>query len=207
MKIPKIIHQIWIGTKEAPKFLGSWGELHKDYEYIIWDDRKVKKMQLVNKHLYEAYDHEEQNIWNGRANLLRIELLNKYGGIYIDADIECLRPMTGSFLDSQFFCVYANEQRRGKLINNAVIGSTSQHPIISSMINKLRNKKKVEQPSHVFSGPRLFTECVKEYKRNICILPSYYFYPEFYDGTKYTGDFQPFGRHYWGETKKLYGKI
>lgn len=207
MKIPKIIHQIWIGPKTPPKFLGSWGEFHKDYEYVMWDDKKSSEIELVNKRLYDAYDHEQKNIWNGRGNLLRIEILNKYGGVYIDADIECLRPMTGDFLNSSFFCVYANEERRGSLINNAVIGSTSQHPILINMITKLSNKKKIEQPSCVFSGPQLLTKCVKEYKGDVCILPSYYFYPEFHDGTKYTGDYKAFGRHYWGVTKNLYGKI
>lgn len=211
MKIPKIIHQIWIGPNPAPKFMHTWKDNHPDYEYVLWDNEKIKEIfPLINQHLYNQYDNETQNIWNGRGNLLRLEILKKYGGIYIDADCECLRPLEGDFLDSEFFAVYANEKIRKGIINNAVIGSISEHTVINECINILNQQKYLRQPSHIFSGPTFLTGVINKLKIPVTILPSYYFFPRFYrDGINahYDGEFKPFSDHKWGTTKKLYGKI
>lgn len=78
------------------------------------------------------------------------------------------------------------------------------------MLDYMNKYKKLEQPSHVFSGPRFLTKIVKEIDDNVIKLPSYYFSPEFYkdnDKVDYVGDFKPFASHKWGTTKNIYGKI
>lgn len=211
MKIPKIIHQIWIGPKPPPKFMNSWKKHHPEYQHILWDNEIIKEMfPLVNQHLYDQYNNERANVWNGRSNLLRLEILKRFGGIYIDADCHCLRPMEGNFLNDDFFAVYANEKARKGIIANGVIGCVPEHPIIIECISRLKKQKKLQQPSHLFSGPTFLTRVIGELKTPATILPSYYFYPHFYrDGINahYEGDFKPFSDHKWGTTKNLYGKI
>lgn len=209
MSIPKIIHQIWIGPNKPPDFMHTVKDNHPDYEYILWDEEQIERQlfPLINQHLYDLYDFEQSNVWNGRSNLLRLEILKKYGGIYIDADCKCLRPLEGSFLDSELFAAYANENYRDDLLANGVIGSTKNNDFINIYINELNKHNELKQPSNIFSGPRLFTDLIKKYNYDICKLPSYYFYPCFYNGVKYNGDFIPFFDHVWGTTLHLYGSI
>ena len=196
----KIIHQIWIGPLDSPDYMHTWKDFNPEYEYILWDNEKVKELfPLINQRLYDLYDNEEINVWNGRANLLRLEILNRFGGIYIDADCECLRKLEGDFLDLDFFGVYANDRVRGDLVNNCVIGSIANHPILDECIAKLNKSDKIQQPSSTWSGPGLITEVLKNY--DVRILPSYYFSPVFYhDGAQYEGNFKPFGDHKWFTT-------
>ena len=209
MKIPKIIHQIWIGPNEPPKFMNTWKENHPDYEYILWGNEMVKGfLPIKNQHLYDQYDNETRNIWNGRANLLRYEILYKYGGIYVDADAKSLRPLEGDFLESDFFIVRVNEKKRGNRLNNCFIGSIPQHPLMEKCIDELNKFDLIQQPSFQFSGPVFITEIVNKYGFDVTVLPSYYFSPYFFErGGVYKGDFKPFADHQWGTTRKLYGKI
>lgn len=206
-KIPKIIHQIWIGPLSAPLYMSSWKKHHPDYEYFLWDNKKVKELfPLVNQRLYDLYEGEKE-CWNARSDILRFEIIHRFGGIYIDADTVCLRKLEGDFLQSKFFAAYLNEKAREKRIASGVIGGVKDHILMKKCIEELHEYKEVMRPAHTYVGPTFFTKVINKYNIDITVLPSYYFYPHFLndnDDAHYNGDFKPFGDHLWGTTKKLY---
>jgi mannosyltransferase OCH1-like enzyme len=210
IRIPKIIHQIWIGPLPAPKFMHTWKDIHPDYEYLLWNNERIKELfPLVNQHLYDLYEHNDE-AWSARSDILRFEIMYRYGGIYVDADTICLRHLEGDFLDKDFFAAYINEKIRKDRIATGVMGGIKGHPLIKHCIEELNTYKKTKRPAALYLGPAFFTDIVKKYNFKIYILPSYYFYPKFYKknyGADYVGDFKPFGDHLWGNTKKIYGKI
>ena len=110
MDIPKIIHQVWIGPNKPPQFLGSWRDKNPEFEWWLWDIKAVKNfLPLYNQHLFDEFANQRtQTGITGIVDLLKYEILYKYGGIYIDADIECLRPLEGEFLESDFFYMLHN---------------------------------------------------------------------------------------------------
>jgi mannosyltransferase OCH1-like enzyme len=87
--IPKIIHQIWIGPKKRPDI---WMDTFRkfcqefDYEYVLWDDKKVSEMEMENKYFYNL-----EQTYNGKSDILRYEILYQYGGTYVDADSVLLK--------------------------------------------------------------------------------------------------------------------
>jgi len=209
-KIPKIIHQIWIGPLSPPKFMCTWKDFHPNYEYLLWDNENIKKLfPLVNQRLYDLYENDSE-VWNARSDILRFEIMYRYGGIYVDADTVCLRQIEGDFLDKDFFAAYLNEKVRKKRIATGVMGGIKCHPLMKHCIEELSRYKEIKKPAHTYCGPGFFTKVIKKYNFKIVILPSYYFYPKFYIedyGADYAGDFKPFCNHLWGNTKKLYKKI
>ncbi len=91
-KIPKIIHQVWLGSPlpdEYKAFVQSWKDFHPDWEYILWTDEKVAhELQLDNQCYYdEAVNYGE------KSDILKWELIYRFGGVYIDVDFECLQPL------------------------------------------------------------------------------------------------------------------
>lgn len=86
--IPKIIHQIWIGDKAAPpkKWLDTWSRTfmsqNPGYVYVLWRDDDLKHLKMHNRALYDA-----EPTLPGKADVARYEILYRYGGVYVDADI------------------------------------------------------------------------------------------------------------------------
>ena len=49
LKIPKIIHQIWIGPKKKPDlWMDTWSndyvKKYSDFEYVLWDNKRINKI-------------------------------------------------------------------------------------------------------------------------------------------------------------------
>ena len=104
MTIPKIIHQLWIGDKPRPDiFMETWREKHINmgYEYILWNEEEFEKRNFKSS-LQDKIDQMEEI--NGKADILRWEILYEYGGIFIDADSVCLHPIDELINDKAFFC-------------------------------------------------------------------------------------------------------
>lgn len=197
-KIPKIIHQIWIGNKIKPDFcLNSWKEKHPDYIYILWTEEEIKKrnMQFIcqkqidqNKHLC------------GKADIMRYEILYKYGGVYIDSDTYCLEKIDDLMNEEHLH--YENETIRPNLIVNGFIFVKPKNKIIEKCINTIKNINDINiKDPHIITGPSLITEIYNENKYNINILPSYTFLPYHYTNNIYKGNNKIYGFHYWGSTK------
>ncbi|KAA8496388.1 Mannosyl phosphorylinositol ceramide synthase CSH1 [Porphyridium purpureum] len=98
MRVPKIIHQIWIsdsGTPMPERFVPNveaCKKLHPDYEYIMWT--KESTDAFVEEHYPEM-----MRTWHGykhlisRADAIRYMFLAHYGGIYFDVDLRCCRRL------------------------------------------------------------------------------------------------------------------
>ena len=109
--IPKIIHQLWIGEKSAPiNLMNTWKEKHPDYEYIYWNEDELKKRNFTSS-LQNRID--EMDEINGKADILRWEILYHYGGIFLDADSICIEPFDDLIEKYNAFAGYENEIFRG----------------------------------------------------------------------------------------------
>ena len=183
-KIPKIIHQIWIGPKEVPwKWINSFKEDFRNkypgWKYYLWTDKEVAKLNLVNK---IHYDNEKR--YDGKADILRYELLYNFGGIYIDADSYWLGLDLGDLIKQTnytgFFAAIENKERYNKGLANGVLGSSVNNPIAKYLVDILN--KQYNQHIRDYSvgpwvtlGPYYIDQIL--YKFNITVFPDYYFYP------------------------------
>lgn len=106
-KIPKIIHYCWFGRGEMndtiKKCIKSWTEQLPDYELCLWteDNFPVDEYPFAKKALK---DHK----WAYVADVARLHALYYYGGIYMDTDVEVLRPFD-DLLENDFFASFESE--------------------------------------------------------------------------------------------------
>lgn len=90
--IPKIIHYCWFGGKEMPelaqKCIASWKQYLPDYELRLWNEDTFD----LNLYPYarEAYDNRK---FAFVTDVVRLWALNEFGGIYMDTDVEILKPL------------------------------------------------------------------------------------------------------------------
>ena len=89
--IPKKIHYCWFGGNEMPelalKCIESWHKYMPDYEYKLWneDNFDINSIPYVK----EAYEARK---FAFVTDYVRLYALYTEGGIYMDTDVEVLKP-------------------------------------------------------------------------------------------------------------------
>lgn len=90
--IPKTIHYCWFGGNPLPdlaqKCIASWKKYCPDYEIIEWNESNFD----INccDYVREAYEAKK---WAFVSDVARLYALVNYGGIYMDTDVEVLKPL------------------------------------------------------------------------------------------------------------------
>ena len=205
--IPKIIHQLWIGNKPSPsRFMDTWKEKHPEYEYISWNEQEIKKRQIHFSCQNRIDDMEEIN---GKADIMRWEILYHYGGIFLDADCICIEPLNESITGTKAFAIWENEQCRKGLVAPGAMGFPPKHPLVRACIEWIQqndvNVKRTGKRAWKTVGPGLITQMYHTGKYpDMTILPSYTFLPQHYSGLEYRGHAKIFSHQEWGSTKKHY---
>ncbi|HEV2916622.1 MAG TPA: glycosyltransferase [Candidatus Babeliales bacterium] len=179
-RIPKIIHQIWVGSPLPDTyipFIESWKKHHPGWQYILWTDQMIEELNLVNKDQYNATSNFGQ-----KSDIARYEILYRFGGLYVDIDFECLR----SFDIFHHCCdYYTGVAYAGRFSTfNGLIGCAPGNPIIKGCIDTLDITVHHEgTPEHNIlftSGPfhqaRNFIAHAQESGRAVA-FPVNYFYP------------------------------
>ena len=177
-KIPKIIHQIWIGGN-MPKTQKDLCEnvknfLASDWTYMFWTEEDVYKLKsFKNLDEYMKTPNKGQ-----KSDLLRYEILNQYGGIYLDTDFIMVKNFD-AMLDLDFFCGVAFDSSPNLL--NGLIGTTAGNPLIQDILN-LDVPIGYSDGMDVINstGPYLVTRKLFnniEKMDNVVVFPASFFYP------------------------------
>jgi len=149
--IPKIIHQLWKTADVPPAFLhwqSSWREMHPDFEYRLWTNADLERFIAEEAPSWRAlFDSYRENIC--RADLARYLILQKFGGLYVDLDFECLRPhhkllqkhslMMGMEPDSHAKLKKAEAAGLKYIACNAWMASVPGHPLWDHLLSHLRS--------------------------------------------------------------------
>lgn len=201
--IPRIIHQIWIGPKPRPKkLMDGYRDMHPDWTYILWTEKNLKYLTWKNqKHI------DEMPEWNGKADLYRYELLLRFGGVWMDADSECLAPFDDFFLENDSFAIYENEKHRGGLVACGVIGATPGNELMRLCVDEIHSMPRLDTPAWWSVGPVFFTWVVGKHQYPIKVYPGHWFIPNHYTGEVYSGPDKIYADHKWGTAKHLYGEL
>lgn len=207
MSIPKILHQIWIGPKPMPsKFMNTFRDKHTDFEYIRWTEAEMEKRGLKLE-CGTAVDRMSEI--NGKADIIRWEILYQYGGIFQDADSVCMEPFDDIFLEKTAFAGFENETARAGLVATGTMGFPPKHPLCRAAIDwMLANDTCPEtcgKRAWYTVGPGLLTLLLNTGKYpDFSVFPSYSFIPYHFTGLKYEGHKKVYCFQEWGSTKQNY---
>jgi glycosyltransferase involved in cell wall biosynthesis len=205
--IPKIIHQIWIGPKPAPtKFMDTWKDKNPEFTYIRWNEEEIKTRLLKLRCIEKIQEIEEMC---GKADILRLEILYQYGGIYIDADSICIEPIDDLLMNTKAFASYEHEEIRKGLISNGTIGFPAKHPLLKKALDWIENnevsQKKTGKRAWMTVGPTLLTKMYNTgLFKDVTIFPSYFFIPIHYTNREYKGHGKIYAYQEWGSSKQNY---
>ena len=127
--IPKIIHYCWFGGNPKPEIIetciASWRQFCPDWKIIEWNESNFD----IASHPYtkEAYEVKK---WAFVSDVARLEIVNREGGLYMDADVELLAPMDDLVEYDAFYAFETNLH-----INSGMgFGAAAGHSSVKEML-------------------------------------------------------------------------
>ena len=127
-KIPKVIHTFWFSGDPMPKLyqdcLRSWKKYAPDYKIHIWDLDTYKPGECV--FFEQAISHKN---WAFASDYARVDVLRRYGGVYMDLDVEMLRPID----DHLYNDAYMSFESLGRIECGSGMGAQPKNSIIDEI--------------------------------------------------------------------------
>ena len=127
--IPKKIHYFWFGrnpkTELMEKCIDSWKKYCTDYEIIEWNEDNYD----VTKHPFmkEAYDAGKYSFVSDFA---RLDIINTYGGIYFDTDVEVIKNIDDMLYNEAFYGLGCY----GRIATGLGFGSVKGQEVVRSLV-------------------------------------------------------------------------
>lgn len=129
--IPKIIHYCWFGRGKKSKLIirciESWKKYCTDWEIIEWNEDNFDVFR--NTFCRDAYMNKK---WAFVSDYARFFALNKMGGVYLDTDVEIIKPID-LFLQNDLFAGY---ETNNWVAPGLILGSVSNHSILKQVLNE-----------------------------------------------------------------------
>jgi len=162
---------------EFRSFGRSWTRLHPGWKMKLWTSENMPP--LANRW---AFDHSQS--FSGKSNLLRYEILLRYGGVYIDTDFECLRNIEPLIGDLECFAGKHRDEEfehgAFAVVNTAILGAVPGHPFLRDLVEEAEpNMRDViaDTPISVYQTGPVFLTTVIHRHPEVRIFPPEIFYP------------------------------
>ena len=103
-----MIHYFWFGNNKMPdlalKCIESWKKFCPDYEIKLWNEKNYDVTK--NQYMYETY---KSGKFGFTADFARLDVIYEYGGIYLDTDVELIKPID-NILNNHAFMGFETER-------------------------------------------------------------------------------------------------
>ncbi|MEH7180549.1 glycosyltransferase family 32 protein [Neobacillus vireti] len=131
--IPKTIHYCWFGRGKKPdlvlRCIESWKKHCPDYQIIEWNEDNFELGS--NQYVKEAYEKKKYAFV---SDVARLNALNKFGGFYMDTDVELLKSLDSLLMHN---CILGFEEKN--YIATSFIGCEPNHQLIEKFLNQYNN--------------------------------------------------------------------
>ena len=160
MSIPKVIHYVWVGGKPLPPFqkkcIESWKKYLPDYEIKEWNEDNFD----ISQNLYCKQAYEDRK-YAFVSDYIRIYVLYKYGGIYMDTDVEVIQTFPEDFLECEAFSGYET----ANTIPTGIMGSVAGQQMFRQILNFYENTPFINEDGskNIITNVYTITKIAKEH--------------------------------------------
>jgi hypothetical protein len=152
--IPKVIHHVWPGSDPFnPKFHEwrlSWMRHHPDWQFRFWRGNEATLDTATRQAMADP-----QFSATPKSDMLRFAVLAIHGGLYVDTDFECLRPLD-DLMERRFIAGYEDD---AGTVCPSLIGCLAGDPMLRRMAAMSRERAYAD-PAHANKSPNKVTSVV-----------------------------------------------
>ena len=212
--IPKLIHYIWLGSNDLSalnqKCIDSWEKKLPGYKICFWNEVEISNV-FKEEELIFYHEMLNNKKYAFAADYVRCLVLEKYGGIYLDTDVEVLKDFSPLLNNSSFLGLEDINKP-----NCAILGSEKNSKFISDLKKEVERSKGLVEIQIV-----AFNVLIRVYKKDMnfvspCIINDVAVYPEefFYPYNPYKSNSigqllfsdvtsETYAIHHWAKTWNL----
>ena len=125
--IPKIVHSCWFGGGEKPPLIRrceeSWRTVLRGYDFIEWREDNTP---IDHPYFTEL---KRLGIWSYVSDIVRWWALREFGGVYLDTDCECIRPLERYHEKDLVYPLM-----RDGHVNGYFVMAEKSHPFVDEML-------------------------------------------------------------------------
>lgn len=129
--IPKIIHYCWFGHNPLPGsyqcYIESWRKYCPNYVIKEWNEDNFDVSQ--NQYCLEAY---QAGKWAFVSDYARLQIIYNYGGIYLDTDVELIKPIDDLIFDG---CGFIGFQNYEQVTTGLGFAAPKKSPYVKAMLS------------------------------------------------------------------------
>ena len=213
--IPKVFHRIWVGKpmpEHYKKYEDDWLRLNPGWAVRTWGDDDLRWLQ--NQQLFDDASKyaKPDAIGQFKSDVARYEILYRFGGVYVDCDVEPRKPFE-SLIDVKGF---AGWEQQNQFVGNTVMGSEPGNPFFLAMMDTITGTAKANSGKAAtwMTGPRIVTQVYNQWtdKSDLVTYPQEYFFPYSYLDLRTQGEpslkdySEAYSVHHWGHQRELRGR-
>ncbi len=145
VQIPKIVHLMWLSKdgrdmypEKYERNIQRWQQFNPNYQIIVWNNSTTEK--LVRDNYPQYYDvYEKLTPLISKCDFARMCVLGHYGGVYVDMDFHCRRPLDALLHDKEIVLSeeISEHQKITRVITNGIVAATKRHWFIVGWIDHM----------------------------------------------------------------------
>ena len=146
--IPKKIHYFWIGGNPKPDSvlfcIDSWKKFCPEYEIIEWNETNYDFTK--NEYMRQAYEAKK---WAFVTDYARLDVIYRYGGIYLDTDVELIKPLD-SVLNYKGFMGFDKTTEKDHFVATGLgFGMEPGNQILREMMSDYEDMRSIREDGEI----------------------------------------------------------
>jgi hypothetical protein len=171
--IPRVVHRLWLGPNPIPPIFeyyeDSWRKHHPTWELRLWRDDTLPVLSCQAQ-------WEQQGL-KRRIDIAKLEILRQCGGLFIDMDVEAIRPLDPLLPGvTAFLGRYVRDH-----VGQQVLGAVPRHPFFERAVERLASSIGVAGSTSKVAGKAFLENLLRDHPEGVTVFPreTFYYEPSF----------------------------
>lgn len=136
-KIPKIVHYIWFGNNEKSELIQKC-QISNSLYLNGWDVNEWTESNYEINSCAYAIEAYSKKYYAFVSDYVRFDILYKYGGVYLDTDVELLKEIPEEFLNNEGF---TGVESNDKIAPGLIFACKAKNPIVMEILKDYKNDR------------------------------------------------------------------